>query len=59
VTYGADDYVAVLDTYSHHRAFGDDVRARLYERITRRIEARADRAVRASYLALLYVAERS
>jgi SAM-dependent methyltransferase len=57
-TYTADDYVALLDTYSHHRAFADDVRARLYERIRKRIEARPGRTVRQTTLALLYVAER-
>jgi SAM-dependent methyltransferase len=58
VVYGADDYLAVLDTYSHHRAFDDDARARLYDRIGRRIETRREPTVRATYLALLYVAER-
>lgn len=58
VVYDADDYVAVLDTYSHHRAFDDETRARLFERIHRRIESRPGGNVRATYLALLYVAER-
>jgi SAM-dependent methyltransferase len=57
VTYTADDYVAVLSTYSHHRALDDQTREHLLERIHRRIEARPERSVRKSYLAMLYVAE--
>lgn len=59
VVHTADEYVAVLGTYSHHRAFGDDVLEPLLERIRRRIDARPGRTVRATYLALLYVAERT
>ena len=40
VTYTADDYIAVLDTYSGHRTIVREDRERLYERIRRRIEAR-------------------
>jgi SAM-dependent methyltransferase len=58
VSYSADEYVAVLGTYSHHRAFDDEARECLFDRIRRRIEARAARTVRKTYLALLYVAER-
>jgi SAM-dependent methyltransferase len=58
VIYTADDYIAVLNTYSHHRALDDEARERLVERIHRRIEARPERNVRKTYLALLYVAER-
>lgn len=58
VIYTADDYIAVLNTYSHHRALDDQVRERLLERIHERIEARPDRNVRKTYLAMLYVAER-
>jgi hypothetical protein len=56
--YTADDYIAVLSTYSHHRALDRETRERLLERIHRRIEARPGRTVRATYLAMLYVAER-
>lgn len=59
VIYTADDYVDVLSTYSHHRALGDEARERLVERIHRRIEGRPERAVRKTYLAMLYVAERA
>lgn len=58
VVYGADDYLAVLATYSHHRALHDETRSRVLERIRRRIERRPGRTVRTTYLALLYVAER-
>jgi SAM-dependent methyltransferase len=58
VTYTADDYVAVLSTYSGHLALDDDRRGRLLKRIHRRIESRPERTVQKTYLALLYVAER-
>ena len=57
VIYTANDYLALLDTYSGHRALDDTTRARLYERIRRRIEARSG-TVRKTYLALLNVARR-
>ena len=59
VTYIADDYIAVLDTYSGHRALEDETRRKLYARIRRRIEARAHGTVRKTYLATLNVAARS
>jgi SAM-dependent methyltransferase len=59
VVYTADDYIAVLNTYSHHRALDYEARERLRERIHRRIEARPERTVRKTYLAMLYVAERN
>ncbi|MGH8891427.1 MAG: class I SAM-dependent methyltransferase [Acidothermaceae bacterium] len=58
VTYTADEYIALLNTYSGHIAFDDGTRERLLTRIHRRIEARPERNVRRSSLALLYVAER-
>jgi SAM-dependent methyltransferase len=58
VVYTADEYLAVLNTYSGHLALDDDTRARLLARIHQRIEARPERKVRKTYLALLYVAER-
>jgi SAM-dependent methyltransferase len=58
VSYGADDYVAVLDTYSDHRALEAATRERLFSRIRRRIDARPGREVRKTYLATLNVAER-
>ena len=59
VTYAADEYVAVLSTYSGHRALDEETRNRLLARIYRRIEARPGHSVRKSYLALLHVAERA
>ncbi len=56
VEYSADEYIALLDTYSGHRALEEERRARLYERIRGRIDARAGRAVRKTYLATLNVA---
>jgi SAM-dependent methyltransferase len=54
----ADEYTAVLSTYSGHRALDDATRERLLSRIHRRIEARPSRQVRKTYLAVLDVAER-
>ena len=57
VLYTADEYIAVLNTYSGHRTLDDETRERLLSRIHRRIEAR-ERKVRKTYLAMLNVAER-
>jgi SAM-dependent methyltransferase len=56
--YTADEYVALLDTYSGHRALVDETRRQLYERIHSRIESRPDHRVRKTYLATLNVAAR-
>lgn len=58
VVYSADDYIAVLNTYSGHRALDRGTRERLLSRIHRRISARPKRQVRKTYLAMLNVAER-
>ena len=58
VTYTADEYIGVLETYSGHRAAEPELRERLYALIRRRIDARPGREVRKSYLALLSVARR-
>jgi len=58
VTYTADEYIAVLETYSGHRALDDETRGRLLGRIRRRAEARPGGRVRKTYLALLNAAER-
>jgi SAM-dependent methyltransferase len=58
VDYTADEYLALLDTYSGHRARDEATRERLNERIRRRIEARPGQTVRKTYLALLNVAGR-
>ena len=54
----ADEYVAVLNTYSGHRALDDATRERLLSRIHQRIEGRPNSHVRKTYLAVLNVAER-
>lgn len=59
VVYTADEYVAVLDTYSEHRALEQATRDRLYALIHRRIEGRPEPTVRKTYLATLNVARRS
>ena len=56
VEYTADEYLAVLDTYSGHRALADEQRGRLFERIRGRIESRPGRRVRKTYAATLDVA---
>lgn len=58
VTYTADAYLELLDTYSGHRAHDAETRRRLYDRIRRRIEARSRAEVRKTYLAMLNVARR-
>ena len=58
-TYAADDYLALLDTYSGHRLMAPAARDPLYEDIHRRIQARRNKRVRKHYLAILHVARRS
>jgi SAM-dependent methyltransferase len=58
VIYTADEYIAVLNTYSGHRVLDDEARRRLFERIHRRIDARPQQKVRKTYLATLNVARR-
>jgi SAM-dependent methyltransferase len=58
VEYTADEWIAVMDTYSPNRALDPDTRRRLFERIHRRIEARPGKRVRKHYLATLNVARR-
>jgi SAM-dependent methyltransferase len=56
VPYAIDDYLAVLDTYSGHRALPNEQRRRLYQRIRERV---GDRIVRKTYLFMLNVAARA
>lgn len=58
VIYTADDYIAVLETYSGHRALDEATRERLLDRVRRRIESRPHHKVRKTYLAMLNVAQR-
>jgi SAM-dependent methyltransferase len=55
VPYGADEYLAVLDTYSGNRALDAGARRRLFERIHARISAAPGGLVRKTYLATLTV----
>jgi SAM-dependent methyltransferase len=55
VSYTAEEYIDVLDTYSGHRDLEPATRARLYGRIRNRI---GDRTVRKTYLATLDAARR-
>jgi SAM-dependent methyltransferase len=59
VLYTPDEYISVLNTYSGHRALDDETRERLLSRIHRRIEARSERTLRKTYLAMLNVAQRT
>jgi SAM-dependent methyltransferase len=56
--YTADEYLAVLDTYSGHMLLEGAVRRRLYDRIRDLIHATPDRSVTKSYLFILHVAAR-
>jgi len=58
VTYTADEYIAVLDTYSGHRSLEPAKRQRLYDLIQKRIESRPERSVAKTYLASLNVARK-
>ena len=58
VTYTAETYIDVLDTFSGHRSMEPAKRQELYDRIRRRIESRSGGVVRKSHLALLHVARR-
>lgn len=58
VSYSAEEYIALLSTYSGHCALSDDVRACLYDRIRTRIAEQLNGTVRKSYLAMLNVARK-
>jgi SAM-dependent methyltransferase len=56
--YSADEYIALLNTYSGHRALDDERRAQLYDRIRRRIDARPEAGVTKTYITMLNVARK-
>ena len=58
VTYSADEYVGVLDTYSPNRAMEPAKRERLFDLIRRRVETDPGGTVRKTYLFTLNLARR-
>jgi SAM-dependent methyltransferase len=56
--YTADEYVALLNTFSGHIAMEDAKREHLYREIRKRIAARKDPRVRRHWYAILHVARR-
>jgi SAM-dependent methyltransferase len=56
--YTADEYIALLDTFSGHIAMEPQQRAHLYAEIRRRIAVRADARVLRHWFAILHVATR-
>lgn len=59
VTYSADEYIAVLGTYSPNIALDPDRRRRLFDRIYRRVTGQPGGRVTKHYLATLTVGRRS
>jgi len=57
--YTADQYVALLSTFSGHIAMEERKRAHLYREIRERISRREDPRVRRHWLAILHVARRA
>lgn len=55
VPYGADEYLAVLETYSGNRALDPGTRSRLFRRIHARVLAAPGGIVRKTYLATLTI----
>lgn len=51
VTYTADEYVALLDTYSGHRVWDASTREHLHRLVRRRIVSQAGGTIRKTYLA--------
>src|SRR5262249_53379846 len=56
--YTADEYIALLDTFSGHITMEPAGRERLYREIRARIGARPDQRVRRHWHAILHVASR-
>ena len=56
--YTAEEYLALLDTFSGHVAMERATRERLYAEIRKRIGARADARVLRHWFAVLHVAQR-
>jgi SAM-dependent methyltransferase len=58
LTYTADEYIALLSTFSGHIAMAPREREHLFAEIRRRLAAREDGRVRRHWLAILHVARR-
>jgi hypothetical protein len=58
VTYDADSYLALLDTFSGHITMQDWQRHHLDDEIRRRLGERPDATLRRHWGAVLHVAER-
>ena len=59
ITYDADQYLALLDTFSGHIAMDADKRDRLYAEIRRRLAQRPDGRLRRHWGAVLHVSRRA
>jgi hypothetical protein len=59
VSYGAEEYIALLNTFSSHIAMDAGKRACLYREIRDRINRRSERRVRRHWYAILHLARRS
>jgi hypothetical protein len=57
-SYTADDYIALLDTFSGHIAMETAKREHLYREIRQRIGQRRDPRVRRHWHAILHIARR-
>lgn len=57
-TYGTEDYIALLDTFSGHIAMPTERRGHLYHAIRTRLNARRTASVERHWLSLLHVARR-
>src|SRR5919204_87437 len=58
VTYSAEEYIGVLDTYSPNRAMEPAKRERLFDLIRRRVEASPGGSVRKTFIFTLNLARR-
>lgn len=58
VTYNADEYIRLLNTFSGHIAMGPGRRDRLYSEVRRRLAARPEGTLRRGWGAVLHVARR-
>jgi hypothetical protein len=58
VTYTVAEYIDVLNTFSGHRAIPTSKRAKLFDRIRRRIDAQPHRVITKTLLTTLNVARR-